>query len=308
MSYQPIRSMLLVPGIRRDFLQKAPNAGADALVLDLEDSVPAAAKSEARAIVANALAQSAGNLTFIRFNHPSAGNLDDDLTVLAPHQNQAIMLSKAGGPQDIVEIDAKLSNFERGAKLRPYSISMVIMIESSVGLRNMFDTLRSTPRIRGAALATAEDGDFMNDIGGQWTPGAEALTYARGKFVCDARAAGMTWVLDGAFINLRDDDALEKESRIARVHGFNGKAAIHPRQVPVINRIFSPTLEELERAQKMIEAFRIAEAAGHGAIRFQGKMVDYANVRRAEQILALASPKTFGSSALEAEKFGIGRP
>src|SRR6202043_1326504 len=95
MSYQPVRSMLLVPGIRRDFLQKAPNAGADALVLDLEDSVPAAAKSEARAVVASALAQSAGNLTFIRFNHPSVGTLDNDLTVLAPHENQAIMLSKA---------------------------------------------------------------------------------------------------------------------------------------------------------------------------------------------------------------------
>jgi citrate lyase subunit beta / citryl-CoA lyase len=291
MSYQPIRSMLLVPGIRRDFLQKAPNAGADALVLDLEDSVPAAAKPEARTVVANALAQSPENLTFIRFNHPSVGNLDDDLMVLAPHENQAIMLSKVGGPQDIVDIDAKLSNFERSVKLRPHSISMVIMVESSIGLRNMFDTLRSTSRIRGAALATAEEGDFMNDIGGQWTPSAEALTYARGKFVCDARAAGVNWVLDGAFINLRDNDALEKESRIARIHGFNGKAAIHPRQVPVINRVFSPTPEELERAQQMIEAFRIAEAAGHGAIRFQGMMVDYANVRRAEQILALVSPR-----------------
>jgi citrate lyase subunit beta/citryl-CoA lyase len=291
MSYKPIRSMLLVPGIRRDFLQKAPGAGADALVLDLEDSVPTATKSEARTIVADALARSAGFLTFIRFNHPSAGNLDDDLAVLAPHENQAIMLSKVGGPQDIVEIDAKLSNFERSVKLRPHSISLVIMVESSIGLRNMFDTLRSTPRIRGAALATAEEGDFINDIGGQWTPNAEALTYARGKFVCDARAAGVNWLLDGAFINLGDDDALEKESRIARVHGFNGKAAIHPRQVPVINKVFSPTPEEIERAQRMIEAFRIAEAAGHGAIRFRGTMVDYANVRRAEQILALASPR-----------------
>jgi citrate lyase subunit beta/citryl-CoA lyase len=288
MSYQPIRSMLLVPGIRRDFLQKAANAGADALVLDLEDSVPAAAKSEARCIVANALAQSAGHLTFIRFNHPGAGGLVDDLAGLAPHENQAIMLSKVGSAQDIVEVDAKLTSFERSVKLRPHSISVVVMVESSIGLRNMFDTLRSTSRIRGAALATAEEGDFMNDIGGQWTPGAEALTYARGKFVCDARAAGVNWVLDGAFINLRDTDALEKESRIARVHGFNGKAAIHPCQVPVINKVFSPTPEELERAQQMIDAFRIAEAAGHGAVRFQGMMVDYANVRRAEHILALA--------------------
>jgi citrate lyase subunit beta / citryl-CoA lyase len=291
MSYQPIRSMLLVPGIRRDFLEKAPDAGADALVLDLEDSVPATAKSEARSIVAAALTQSAGHLTFIRFNHPSDGELERDLSVLAPHENQAIMLSKVGGPQDIAELDTRLSNFERSVKLRPHSISIVIMVESSLGLRNMFDTLRSASRIRGAALATAEEGDFMNDIGGQWTPGAEALTYARGKFVCDARAAGVNWVLDGAFINLGDNDALEKESRIARVHGFNGKAAIHPRQVPVINKVFSPTPEELKRAQQMIEAFRIAEAAGHGAIRFQGMMVDYANVRRAEQILALAPPK-----------------
>jgi len=107
---------------------------------------------------------------------------------------------------------------------------MVIMIESSVGLRNMFDTLRSTPRIRGAALATAEDGDFLNDIGGQWTPGAEALTYARGKFVCDARAAGMSWVLDGAFINLRDGRRPGKRKPNSSRPWLHGKAAIHPRR------------------------------------------------------------------------------
>jgi citrate lyase subunit beta/citryl-CoA lyase len=162
-----------------------------------------------------------------------------------------------------------------------------VVIESSGGLRNLFDTVSRTKRVRGAALATAEEGDFMCDIGGRWTATGEALTYARGKFVCDARAAKMTWLVDGAFMQLTDERALECESRLARTHGFNGKVAVHPRQVKTINEVFSPTDAEIERAQKLIDAFRGAESQGQGAIQFQGMMVDYANVRRAEQILSV---------------------
>ncbi|MEI8277927.1 MAG: CoA ester lyase [Hyphomicrobiales bacterium] len=284
-----LRSILMVPGIRRDFMDKAAKAGADALVLDLEDSVPEASKPEARTAVASHLAQASGRLTFVRINHPALGQIASDLAVLAPHEAQAVMLSKVEGPRDLVEVDAWLSQFEQRTKLKPNAIGIVIMIETAMGLRNMFDTLRSSSRIRGAALATAEEGDFINDIGGRWTPGAVALTYARGKFVCDARAAGMSWLFDGAFMNLGDQQALEDEATLARVHGFNGKAAIHPRQVQIINKVFSPSAAEIERAQKLIEAFRSAEKSGHGAIRFQGMMVDYANVKRAEQILAIAA-------------------
>jgi citrate lyase subunit beta/citryl-CoA lyase len=114
------------------------------------------------------------------------------------------------------------------------------------------------------------------------------MAYARGKFVCDARAAGLSWLIDGAFMNLAEDSALERECALARTFGFNGKVAIHPRQVAAIQAAFSPTAAEIERAKALIDAFREAEAGGRGAFRFRGMMVDYANVRRAEQLLALS--------------------
>jgi len=268
-------------------MPKAVATGADAIVLDLEDSVPLARKEEARAAVAIELARSPERLTFLRINHPRLGNLDKDLAVLAPHDAQAIMVPKVEDTRDLEELDARLAAHERDTGLESDAISVVVVIESSMGLRNLFDTVSRMKRVRGASLATAEEGDFMCDIGGKWTAAGEALTYARGKLVCDARAAKMTWLVDGAFMQLADEQALECESRLARTHGFNGKVAIHPRQVKTINQVFSPTDAEVERAQKLIDAFRGAESQGRGAIQFQGMMVDYANVRWAEQILAV---------------------
>ena len=283
-----LRSVLFVPGSRPDLVPKAAAAGADALVLDLEDSVPAQGKDLARTHMAAVLAESATRFTFIRINHPSRGNLEQDLSVLAPHPDQAVMVPKVESPQDLEAIDAQLWLFEKDAALRQYAISILVVTETSVGLRALYDILGSTPRVRGAGLATAEEGDFMLDIGGRWTPSGEALTYARGKFVCDARAAQSTWILDGAFMNLRDPSALATEARIARTHGFNGKVAVHPRQVSTINEIFSPTAGEIEYASRLLEAFRKATAQGHGALEFRGMMVDHANVRWAERILRQA--------------------
>jgi citrate lyase subunit beta/citryl-CoA lyase len=285
--HRAFRSILFVPGTRTELLSKAVATGADAVVLDLEDSVPLARKEEARASVCIELARSPERLTFLRINHPQLGHLDEDLAALAPHDAQAIMVPKVEDARDLEELDARLAAHERDTGLDSDAISVLVVIESSVGLRNLFDTVSSTKRVRGAALATAEEGDFMCDIGGKWTAGGEALTYARGKFVCDARAAKMTWLIDGAFMQLADDQALERESRLARTHGFNGKVAVHPRQVKTINQVFSPTDAEVERAQKLIDAFRAAESQGSGAIQFQGMMVDYANVRWAEQILSV---------------------
>jgi citrate lyase subunit beta/citryl-CoA lyase len=279
---------LFVPGTRTNLLSKALATGADAIILDLEDSVPPAQKKEARELVSIELARSPERLTFLRINHPRLGNLDTDLAALARHGAQAVMVPKVEDARDIEEVDARLTAHELDAGLEVGAISILVVIESSMGLRNLFDTVSRTKRVRGAALATAEEGDFMCDIGGQWTATGEALTYARGKFVCDARAAKMTWLVDGAFMQLADAPALECESRLARTHGFNGKVAVHPSQVKAINRVFSPTDAEVERAQKLIDAFREAESRGRGAIEFQGMMVDYANVRWAEQILSLA--------------------
>jgi citrate lyase subunit beta/citryl-CoA lyase len=286
-SHRALRSFLFVPGTRTNLLPKALATGADAIILDLEDSVPPAQKNAARALVSTELLRSPDRLTFLRINHPRLGNLDEDLAALAPHSAQAVMVPKVEAARDIEEIDARLAAHERDAALEVGAISILAVIESSMGLRNLFDIVSRTRRVRGAALATAEEGDFMCDIGGKWTATGEALTYARGKFVCEARAAKMTWLVDGAFMQLSNEPALECESRLARTHGFNGKVAVHPNQVKPINQIFSPTDAEVERAQKLILAFREAESQGRGAIQFQGMMVDRANVQWAEQILSV---------------------
>jgi citrate lyase subunit beta/citryl-CoA lyase len=285
--HRALRSFLFVPGTRTSLLPKALATGADAIILDLEDSVPPAQKKQARKAVSIELARSPERLTFLRINHPRLGFLDEDLATLAPHGAQAVMVPKVEGARDIEEIDARLATHELRSGLEVGSIGILVVIESSVGLRNLFDTVSHTKRVRGAGLATAEEGDLMCDIGGQWTATGEAFTYARGKFVCDARAAKMTWLVDGAFMQLGDEPALVRESRLARTHGFNGKVAVHPNQVKSINRVFSPTAAEIERAEKLIVAFREAESQGRGAIQFQGMMVDYANVQWAERILSI---------------------
>jgi citrate lyase subunit beta/citryl-CoA lyase len=291
MSIRPLRSILFIPGNRCDLISKVTAAGPDAIVLDLEDAVATNAKGDARRQVAATLRARAGQLTFVRLNHPSRGQLSEDIEALAPHSSQAIMLPKVESAAEVLAIDKALSAFEEARGLAPYAVSVMVGIESSLGLRNLFESLRSTPRARGAVLASAEEGDFMVDIGGQWTPTGEALSYARGKFVCDARAARCAWIFDGAFMNLADGDALTREARLARTHGCSGKIAIHPRQVPTINQVFSPTALEISRARKILEAFCAAEAAGRGAIQVDGMMVDYANVRLAEQVLTLAGER-----------------
>jgi citrate lyase subunit beta/citryl-CoA lyase len=289
-SFRILRSLLFVPGSRPEFLSKAERAAPDAIILDLEDSVPPQAKEQARVVTAGALRARADRLTFVRVNHPELGMMERDLSVLAAHPSQVVLLPKVNSIEDVSIFDRELKVFEEAHGLSTHAISLMVGVESAAGLRILYDALSSTPRARGAVLATAEEGDLMVDIGGSWTAEGEALAYSRGKFICDARAVGATWLMDGAFMNLESTEALERESNLARVYGFNGKVAIHPRQVATINKAFSPTPEQIDRAKRLIHAFSLAEAEGQGAVKFEGMMVDYANVRQAERLLDLAQP------------------
>ena len=106
--------------------------------------------------------------------------------------------------------------------------------------------------------------------------------------MCDARAAGLAWLIDGVFMNLDNEAALLRESTIARNQGFVAKMAIHPRQIAAIHAVFTPTIEDVDYARGLLVAFREAEQQGLGAVRYRGMMIDYANVRHAERTLALA--------------------
>jgi len=284
------RTLLFAPGSRAELLSKAQLGAADAMIFDLEDSVPLNAKEEARKNVQQALALGLKKPMYLRISNPRAGDFLADLGVLA---NQSLVnvagvaLPKADDAQDIETVSKALQEIEIKAGVAVGSLSILPMIETCLGLRNSFDIAKSSKRVSGMALASAEEGDFMVDLGGRWTPRSLALNYPRSKLVVDSRAAGLEWIVDGVFMNLKDTQMLREECLIARELGFVGKMAIHPTQVDVMHEVFSPSAEEIEYARGMIAAFREGEARGVGAVKYQGMMVDYANVRLAERTLAL---------------------
>ena len=287
------RTLLFAPGSRTELLTKAQLGAADAMIFDLEDSVPLNAKDEARKNIQQVLALGLKKPMYLRISNPRAGDYLADLGVFHNHSlvNVAgVALPKTDDAQDVETVSKALQDIEIKAGVAVGSLSILPMIETCLGLRNSFDIARSSKRVSGMALASAEQGDFMVDLGGRWTPRSLALTYPRSKLVVDSRAAGIEWILDGVFMNLKDMQMLREECLIARELGFVGKMAIHPTQVDVMHEVFSPSEKEIEYARGLIAAFREGEARGVGAVKYEGMMVDYANVRLAERTLALVSP------------------
>lgn len=295
MDSQPIkmyRTLLFAPGSRPELLAKAQLGDADAMIFDLEDSVPLNAKDEARKNIADALAVGLKKPMFLRISNPRAGDFMADLQVLANASSllnvAGIVLPKADDAEDIQAVAKALKDVESKHNMQEGTLSILPLIETCLGLRNGFDIAKASTRVIGMALASAEQGDFMVDLGGRWTPRSLALAYPRSKLVVDARAAGVQWLVDGVFMNLKDTDMLREECLIARELGFVGKMAIHPTQVDVMHTVFSPSELEVAYARGLIAAFRDGEARGVGAVKYEGMMVDYANVRLAERTLALA--------------------
>ena len=295
MDSQPIkmyRTLLFAPGSRPELLAKAQLGDADAMIFDLEDSVPLNAKDEARKNIADALAAGLKKPMFLRISNPRAGDFMADLQVLANASSlvnvAGVVLPKADDAEDIQAVAKALKDVESKHNMQEGTLSILPLIETCLGLRNGFDIAKASTRVIGMALASAEQGDFMVDLGGRWTPRSLALAYPRSKLVVDARAAGVQWLVDGVFMNLKDTDMLREECLIARELGFVGKMAIHPTQVDVMHTVFSPSELEVAYARGLIAAFRDGEARGVGAVKYEGMMVDYANVRLAERTLALA--------------------
>ena len=295
MDSQPIkmyRTLLFAPGSRPELLAKAQLGDADAMIFDLEDSVPLNAKDEARKNIADALAAGLKKPMFLRISNPRAGDFMADLQVLANASSllnvAGIVLHKADDAEDIQAVAKALKDVESKHNMQEGTLSILPLIETCLGLRNGFDIAKASTRVIGIPLASAEQGDFMVDLGGRWTPRSLALAYPRSKLVVDARAAGVQWLVDGVFMNLKDTDMLREECLIARELGFVGKMAIHPTQVDVMHTVFSPSELEVAYARGLIAAFRDGEARGVGAVKYEGMMVDYANVRLAERTLALA--------------------
>ena len=290
-----MRSLLFVPGDSERKLEKGLSAGADVLIVDLEDSVAADRKQAAREIAA-AFVRGNGAITgsqiYVRVNELDGGMTDIDLAAIVSSRPHGIILPKSVGSEDIERLSGKLRVHEAEAGLTDGSIRIVaIMTETARGLLAA-PTLRwALPRLAGLTWGAE---DLSADIGarevrdssGRYT---DVFRHAR-MMTLLAATATETAAIDTVFVDFRNMEALRAECEEAERDGFTGKMAIHPAQVPVINAAFTPSDEAVEQSRAVIEAF--AAAGNPGVVGIGGKMFDRPHLRRAERLLARAG--TFG--------------
>jgi citrate lyase subunit beta / citryl-CoA lyase len=285
----PIRTALFVPGTRPDRVDKAVATAADMIIIDLEDAVPLDQKTAVRPAVAGKVAEHRDRKIFVRINGLATDFARGDLkTVIVPGLS-GIMVPKLETAEQVREIDELLCDAERDQGIALGEIVVLALVESALGVENAFAIAsEKTDPDRRFTIAFGA-ADYTLDLGIELTRTGEELSYPRARIAVACRAAEIAPPIDTPFmIDLKDMEALEADTNRAKQLGFQGKLCIHPNQVEVCNRLFSPTPEEIEFARRVVEAFVAAEAQGSAAIQLDGKFIDYPIVARSRQILKLS--------------------
>jgi citrate lyase beta subunit len=266
MDLQRLRSLLFAPGSDERKLAKALSSAADAVVCDLEDAVAPADKDAAREVTRRALAEAGerGPARLVRINAAGTAWFEDDLAFTAGLALDGIVLPKAS--PDAV------------AALGTDGPPVVAIVETAMGLRQAYEIASGT-RVAALLLGSV---DLSAEVGLEPRPDAQEILYARSKVAIDSAAAGVRGPLDVVHLDFGDEAGLEEQCRLARALGFRGKASIHPGQIETINRVFSPSDEEIAWARGVVEAF---DGQSAGVLAVNGAMVDRPVVERARRIL-----------------------
>jgi citrate lyase subunit beta/citryl-CoA lyase len=284
-----IRTALFVPGNRPDRVDKAVSTAADVVIIDLEDAVPYSQKKETRPVVREKILDYQERPVFVRVNALDTEFFEEDLNAVVVEGLACIIVPKVEAAAQIQAINQGLLKIEGNKGLRPGSVSIIPLIESALAVENVFQIVsqKTDPqRLFTVAFGAA---DFALDMGFEITKTGEELLYARARIAVACRAAGVEPPLDTPFmIDLKDREALEADIKRGRQLGFQGKLCIHPNQVDICNRLFSPTKGDIEYAQKVIQVFDAAEADGTAAIQLEGKFIDYPVVERCRRILKIS--------------------
>ncbi len=286
---KPIRSFLYAPGNRERIMAKAPEAGADAVMFDLADSVPIAEKDTARKMVADALAALAGRNLFVKLNDADSGYIEDDLDAVAIAGLSGVLLPEVDKPETVIAVDRLLSRHEAERGLKAGTIEMILLLETATAILRAYELATASPRVVSLCCGTAEGGDLIRSLGCAWSLTGPERTYLRGRVLLAARAAGLPWPIDGVYANLGDPAGLETEAFIARRAGLRGKLAIHPRQIEPIHRIFTPTKAEIDWSRRVIEAEDAALSRGSGVASVDGVIVSATAAERAHALIAEAA-------------------
>ncbi len=285
-----MRTALFVPGNRPDRIEKAFNTEADVVIIDLEDAVPILEKQIARSKVREKVAQFSDRMMLVRINALGSPFIEGDLEEVIVEGVNGIVLPKVEKADDIHDINKFLLEVEKKRSLPEGSIHLFPLIESAAAVQHVYDIVSAKTKPERIYTVAFGAADYTLDMGIEMTMEGTELFYARSRISVACRAAGVAPPIDTPFmIDLNDTEALISDAKRAKALGFQGKQVIHPRQIEPCNRIFSPTPEEIARAEKIVQVFEEAEAAGTAAIQVEGKFIDYAVVKKSRDILARAA-------------------
>jgi citrate lyase beta subunit len=281
-----LKSLLFMPGDDIRKIEKGATIGADAVVMDLEDGVALNRKQVARETTRRALTGVAFGRTarLVRLNAITSGLLDDDLAQTIEGQPDGYVLPKVESAETIRRVSNQLENSERARGWLVGGIGLWAVIETARGVMKLDEIASSDARLVALALGSE---DFAGDIGATRTREGWEIFYARSAVITAAAAYNLQ-AIDTVFVDLNDLDGLRAEAQFALQLGYTGKLAIHPKQVAVINEVFTPSAAEVARAQQLMRVFEEQQRQGTGAFAFEGQMVDMPMVRAAQKVLRRA--------------------
>ena len=289
-SAKPLRTMLYVPANREEWIRKAPKYQADAIILDLEDSVPMDQKEMARDIVSRVIPELAasGVTVIVRVNDLSTGMTEDDLSCSVSEGLYSISLPMTTGPQDVMELDRLISVEEDRKKMLSRCVLIDPGMETATGIRSAYQIGLASDRVAHMGVGGGKGGDIARALGYRWTPQGTETLFIRSKVLLDARAAGVPYPVTGLWQDITDKEGLKDFAIKSRDIGYNGMSVIHPSHIPIVNDVFSPTKEEISEWVGIIDAMNHAQSSGGAAVSYNGSMVDIAHEKTAKEMLEFA--------------------
>jgi len=293
LSAWPFRSLLFLPAHRIEWVRKIARTMPDAVILDLEDSVPAQAKPAARAQLGEAIAilQDLGIAPLVRVNALDAG-CEDDIEASVRPGLVGVMLPKVRHPRDVVALDEMLAAAEARRGIPAASVGIVPLPESAEGLWLAHEIAAASPRVSGlvTAVSGAVTGDVARAAGYRPTEdGAEQL-FVQSRTILASRAAGANFPIATLLpTDLGDEISVRRLARRAQQLGFTGAALIHPSHVAIAHKVFTPSDDEVKHAAGLLHAVASAQSRGLGAVTYRGAMVDAAMVAPAQELIAVHS-------------------
>jgi citrate lyase subunit beta/citryl-CoA lyase len=283
---KPIRTWLFAPGMDARKCEKALQSAADALILDLEDAVAVSEKPKAR-LMLNQLVKSVSTdrQVYVRVNDFMTGMTAEDLRAVCTGGIAGIVLPKAESAEMVRIASAMIDELSRAEGLPHGQITMFGILETARGVLRAEEIAAAGGRLSTLMFGA---GDFTGDLGIPTSNVGPHLVNAKIQTALACRAAGIRPPVDTVFFDVTDAVGFEADCLQAKGLGFQGKAVIHPNQIAMANAVFSPSADEIANARLVVDSFAKAEAEGVGAIRVEGKLIDYAMVKNSQKLLDLA--------------------